>query len=526
MQKPIYRFLYVIAPEDRHERGRRLLGLFPAQGRAAGAVVGSPTVNRTTASHHALRVRLLPGLLFLAYLSTTAVLFYAGPWQYPVDDTSALTVFLVLAHLALAGGYLLGVRRRPRRVSVPGGLEIRRIVLVCVIVDLALLLPTSYVNTGNWLPNPAALAVLGEAYVRSFAARAEVVPWANYLRILAAPLLAASVPLGVFYWRRLGPATRWLFGVSVVGTLTLFVSMGANAGAAHWMVLFPWFVLAAHLSGENRLGWRGWTTAAAIQVASVLLFGLLFAISMNVRPGSYALYGHMPGIQADIEVASDAGETESPAPAEARPPSAGTDRPPPIAADAPAAGRAPAPSDAGQPEPPQPTVRPEHRGAALVAADGLAAYLSQGYYAVYLSLGEPFVPMYGVGNSVFLQRQVARLLDDDTILTRPYPVRIEARGWDAYGYWATIYPWIASDVGFHGTILVVFLIGLAFGTVWIDVLSGDNPWAVAFFGQMLFLLYYFPAHNKVMHSGEGVVAFWTLLGLWLWSRHRAAKRTE
>jgi hypothetical protein len=63
-------------------------------------------------------------------------------------------------------------------------------------------------------------------------------------------------------------------------------------------------------------------------------------------------------------------------------------------------------------------------------------------------------------------------------------------------------------------VLVVGLIGALLGRVWIDALGGRNPIAVALLGQLLIMLYYFPAHNKVMHSGEGVVAFLTLLLAW------------
>jgi lipid-A-disaccharide synthase-like uncharacterized protein len=87
--------------------------------------------------------------------------------------------------------------------------------------------------------------------------------------------------------------------------------------------------------------------------------------------------------------------------------------------------------------------------------------------------------------------------------------------------WATIYPWIASDVGFPGTVAVMFLIGLLLGRVWVDVLGGQNPWAVMLLGQILLLMYYIPAHNKVMQAGEGVVAFWVLGLAWVLAGRRA-----
>jgi len=54
------------------------------------------------------------------------------------------------------------------------------------------------------------------------------------------------------------------------------------------------------------------------------------------------------------------------------------------------------------------------------------------------------------------------------------------------------------------------------------LLSLWGPWhfAVALLGQLLVLLYYIPAHNKVMQTGEGISAFAVLLGAWLFARGR------
>jgi glycosyltransferase involved in cell wall biosynthesis len=145
---------------------------------------------------------------------------------------------------------------------------------------------------------------------------------------------------------------------------------------------------------------------------------------------------------------------------------------------------------------------------------------------VYLSLQQPFVPTYGLGNSPFLLRQAARLFNDPELLERPYPKRIEKVGWKADVYWASIYPWIASDVGFPGTVVVMLLIGWMVGRVWLDVLGGRNPVAVAFLGQILLLLYYVPAHNRVMQSGEDVFGFLGLLTLWAITRRSLSPRKE
>ena len=56
-------------------------------------------------------------------------------------------------------------------------------------------------------------------------------------------------------------------------------------------------------------------------------------------------------------------------------------------------------------------------------------------------------------------------------------------------------------------------------------LGGRNPFAVALLCPLLVMVYYFPAHNKIMHSGEGVFGFGGLLILWAvasWRRRPAA----
>jgi hypothetical protein len=155
-----------------------------------------------------------------------------------------------------------------------------------------------------------------------------------------------------------------------------------------------------------------------------------------------------------------------------------------------------------------------------VGAVGLDSYLTQGYYALYLSLDEPFVPMFGVGNSFFLTHQAVRLTNNPEIANLSYPARIEKDGWDSFALWSSIYPWIASDVSFPGTILVMFLIGRLFALSWLDTLEGTNPFAVAVFAQFVIMLFYFPANNQVLQSAEGFTGFIGTFCLWMYTRKR------
>ena len=423
--------------------------------------------------------RLLLGGVFLAYFVGTSLLYFHGPWTYPMPEGSGrLVSFLIAVQGAFAAGYLWGSRARPRAARLP--VSVGALVLLAAAVDLLLVFPTSALATGHWLPNPfAALRDLGRAYSHSLTLRQFATPYAFYVRMFLAPLLAVGVPLGVYYWSTLSWKIRGLLVISVVATIALYVAMGANAGVVHWGITIPWFVLAAHLAGVQRLGRRTWLAAGAVVIALVVLGAVFFTATMRYRPGSHAYLGYVEFMGAYLgDKAPDTAYVKA---------------------------KLQSPEAAG-------------RSTFRVGLDGLAFYLSHGYYAVHLSLHQPFVACYGVGNSMFLQRQAARLTGNRRILWCPYPARLGLDGWYVMSVWTTIYPWIASDVSFPGTLLVMGLIGWLSASVWVDVLGGRNPIAVAVLGQLLILLYYVPAHNKIMQTGEGVFAFGVLLIAWLLTR--------
>jgi hypothetical protein len=152
------------------------------------------------------------------------------------------------------------------------------------------------------------------------------------------------------------------------------------------------------------------------------------------------------------------------------------------------------------------------------------SYFIQGYYGLSLALKEPFIFCYGVGNSYFLEG-LSRHLVNTPIFDDTYPARIQASGWDAYGRWNSIYPWIASDLSFPGTIVFMFLLGRVFTLVWLDVAFCRNPWAVCLLPLLLTMLFYVPANNQVLAFPQAAMPFYVILVLWSFSRARGhAKR--
>ncbi len=412
--------------------------------------------------------RTLPIIFFVSYLTFTVIFFAFGPFEYPVDNPVSLYVFLALAHLALFAGYWRVVFRRPQAYA--GLLRINQLITWAALASILLLFPTSKARTGSFMPDVAyGISNPGEAYAQTYSLMNESagLPLIEYIRILSGPLLIMLLPLTIFYWEYLTKKTKFLGITGILGTVALFLAMGTNKAVADTVLLLPWMIFAGYKAGVLHLKPRRVIVVSACAAVAFILFLTFFGAGMLAREGSPVAAKFFPATQSTADpdnfLVRNLGEIPT----------------------------------------------------AVVM--GMDIYLTSGYYAVSLSLHEPYVPMFGIGNSTFLSRQTARFIGDSGVPNRSYPVRIEKYGWDSVGLWSTIYPWIASDVSFPGTILIVYLIGKLFALSWLDTLAG-NPFAVVLFAQFLIMLFYFPANNQLLQSGEGFTAFWVTLILWWRSR--------
>jgi hypothetical protein len=412
-----------------------------------------------------------------AYLWFTVAVFAWGPWNWHVDHPWKLYTFLTLAHLALFLGYLHGIRDGERTYS--GRFSASRLVGIGIWVSILIFIPTNWFRTGTLFPqvaqgvlNPGA-AYDASFYLRSSAGRS---PVAEYLRFFLGPLLALPVPLGIYFWKELSWARRAGVVFVSLSTVAMFIAMGTNKAIADTVIVFPWLIAAGAAGKRFKLSKRTlvvWVCGLGIGLTSFFLF--FSAGSISRGEGSSVAVG---GVFPNVDVVADMDY--------------------PLVADA----------------------TPEIRAGVL----GLSFYITSGYQALAMSMEEPWVPCYGVGNSFFLSRQAERLLDRDDLLSRSYPARLETRGWDSLVLWSSVYTWWASDLTFPGTILAVFWVGWLFAQCWRDVIDGNNPIAVSLLAQVLIMLFYFPANNQLLQFGEGLSAFVVTLGVWHWTRTRPTKQ--
>ncbi|MGA5301792.1 hypothetical protein ACPCHT_17820 [Nucisporomicrobium flavum] len=146
-------------------------------------------------------------------------------------------------------------------------------------------------------------------------------------------------------------------------------------------------------------------------------------------------------------------------------------------------------------------------------ADGLTdviSYPTHGYLGLSFNLGTPFSWSRGLGSS-----PAAAMFAEQNLGIKPeptYPERTEYRTWwPAQRYWATIYPWLASDLTFPGALLFMGLAGWLFASSWHRSISTRRIVPILMFCQLCILILYVPANNQLGMTLESIVGMATLL---------------
>ena len=429
------------------------------------------------------RIALFPIIFFQAYLATSVLTFAFGPWHWPVSNPLQLYSFLILAQVALLAGYLQAIKKQPRPASTK--LRVPLMVTVSLVFNY-LLLPQIYegrtaqaFHLGSasaeaiaGLTNPGFQYFKKQMYGKIVSGQTTFM---GYATLLAFPVMWIAFPLGVVFWKQLSVSARVALVGFIVLDLLCWAASGMNKGVADFVILLPWMLVARKpamlLNITRKMARIGLITI----IGGVALFAF-FSLGMFGRSGSGSAQPSLSvprvGIEADLD------------------------------------------------SPIMRIVPPGLQGPLAM----FVSYFTQGYYGLSLSLKEPFVFCYGVGNSYFLEG-LSRHLFNPPLFGSTYPARIEASGWDPLGNWHSIYPWIASDLSFPGTIVFMFLLGRVFALVWIDVAFCRNPWAVCLLPLLLTMLFYVPANNQVLAFPQAAMPFYVILVLWSFSRARGhAKR--
>ncbi|MFI2711451.1 hypothetical protein ACH495_15125 [Micromonospora sp. NPDC018662] len=415
----------------------------------------------------------LPLRLALAWLLGTFAVFWLTEPARRVENPGQLCTFVLSATALFAMGYAARIRRRRPLSTVTGCTAdqlrgVRQLVLAGAIyygvLNLARL--RDFGATGPqsvW----ASIQDPATAYANKFDVYQQNMTSGSALLALLMPLGVLStvlVPLLVVHWREL-PA--WLRLAGFVGTALhlafyLFIGTMKGLGDVAIMVVAGLLVAVATARRRGRAGSRS-------RLALLLVAGVC-ALTATYMVHSHAMRAAEFGSAGALVRASPAVER---------------------------------------------AVGPD-------TAEGVAAligYPTHGYLGLSYNLRLPFEWSRGLGSA-----PAATMLAEDAVGVDPtahptYPDRTEeATGWPARLYWATIYPWLASDLTFVGAALFMGLVGWLFASSWCAALTTRRVVPTVIFGQVCILIVYVPANNQLGMAPESVVGIVTLLALYLIQR--------
>jgi len=424
---------------------------------------------------------LWPLLFFQVYLATTVWLFFYGPWPWDIDNAGTLVGFLAAAQLAIAIGYLAswhqvlrGVGVTPPPQDVSAGL---RMLKISLLITALAAVPSSLSRTGSPIPNVAeGLGNVGLAYNENFERLEAGNPFVvfEYVRMLLSPWLTAVFPLTVFYWGRMSGTLRIAAIAAIAFNLSIYLATGTNKGIADVVVTLPWLVLLAVFAGTLKL--RAMKLKLGLSLVAVLAaFLYFFSTGQQQRAGSGTEYGTFFTGAAVLQ--ADSGHFLS-------------------------------------------ALLPEEF---RVLFEALTRYVVHGYYALSLGLQTDTPSTLGFGHSMFLARNADVLAGTDYFVSQSIPGVLERdHGWGMFLLWHSIYPWLASDFGFIGTVFVMGLLAYLLGLSWGRAMTGNEPCWIVLLYLLLILFFYIPANNQVFQSGETCVAFFVLL--WMLRPRRPSLR--
>jgi len=437
---------------------------------------------------------MLGGGLFAFTILVTAI----GPIDWRFDNAAEVYGFLLACLLALTAGYVLSVRSRPRAAPVTHASTIPASLLVVVGAVLYLLLYPLAVHdaTGQWYPDVyRGLVHSGQAYAAKTSAQEHLTQYAVYLGMIVSPVTIGVIPLTLFFFPRLSRTARVLGLLVLVLSLALGVAQAINQDVGEicgYVVLFL-VVVAATARGSRR---ERWTRVARCGVAAALT-GVIFLSYYSV-----VIHNRVATDVADSQ-GSVAAQSTDDAMNDYALHSLGERRD-----DSLFYRTVPAPL----------------QGRAVM----LSSYLTQGYKGLSLAMDSPWRPTWGLGFSIFVRHNVSRVLrlDENRIEARTYEGEIDARGWTAGAQWSTFFIHPASDITFPGVVVLMGVIGFAFGLSWRDTCVRRDPLACVVFFYFSLLLFYLSANNQLYQQGRLAIGFTVVLVAWLALRRRGTAQPD
>lgn len=144
---------------------------------------------------------------------------------------------------------------------------------------------------------------------------------------------------------------------------------------------------------------------------------------------------------------------------------------------------------------------------AKIAVSSFFMYPTMGWYGLSLALQSEQTWSYGLGSMRGINSYLSQYFDIDDFYKYTYLYSVEEQfGYDGLSNWHTIFPWLASDFGFIGALLIVLFAFYFLIKSWRIALERNSIIYLLIFFNLLILFLYLPANNQVFHLRSTAVA--------------------
>lgn len=413
-------------------------------------------------THVLVKRAYIPLLLGMSWSIGTILLFAFGPFRYYISNPGILYFYLAAAQVAIMWGYHTGIRAGARDSKWSG--SVIKLVSLCLAVSLAKLL-------FDYAAGIRTLSVTLGFQDPTLARALENLRPGDYLGIFLAPFTYSAIPLTVYYWNRVGRLARSIFLILVLDIVVGSISTATRSGILSLLIFTGVPIL---LKNVNR-------TIVFTKKMRYLGIGLL-TLSGFLVYGSFITNSRSVTVPYEVRLRA----------------------------------RQDAWFDFDHP---MYQMLPEGIRSGVLEA---TYYYTHGYRWLAVSLEKPFIgTAFGAGHSRFLTRNVVRILGSSGFLRQSYFFRLNMEDGMLLSKWITAYPWIASDVTFPGSIIIMWLFGLVLAQSFLDATHGKNPFAVVLCTLLVFQFVSLP-QVTITQDGPVVVVFYLMLVLWL--KNRAPRR--
>lgn len=421
----------------------------------------------------------MPFFLVLSYLLVVVVVFWAGPIEWPVTNTIELATFQCGGILTIVIGY---VSIAPVGISKINGVELRPFFYLGLISVLVLQIPVTLTYTGKY-PWDVVQSILDQrqTYEEMLEQVAEgqgnrfFVP---LFRAIISPLFYAAIGYGIMHFRQLKLLQRILLVIAILCPINLSLLRGTDKEMADILIILSGFLLVSYY--RAKLTTDNMNTPSILRVR-VLVPTAILAACLFLAAFSYKKLERLGG---NIDFCFVDG-----------------------------------------------LICANYSGFILSSLPNFVAfgfsmvdfYLTNGYYGLSLALQQPFDSTFGIGHSAAFLGLYEKISGSSDLFESSFIAKISSIGWDHRYYWATIFTWLASDVGFIGSLIVVGLMARWFRQSWSDAIYSNNDLAAIVFVFLCIAFVYLPANHQLAQTFDSYFSFIIAFIVWKLTRFRRKK---